>query len=283
MKIRGTGNGKTQATILTLLSTLAFTGCQKVINVNLNDAAPRIVIEGLITDRRGPYTVTISKTADYFNASALQTVSGATVLITDNFDNLDTLKELKPGVYFTSRVRGVADRSYTLKVLSEDQQYEGSCTLPGRVNIDSLKLVKSDISRFDFDGNRNTLHLEIHCFFKDPEEKNYYRVKVFKNDSIDTENYRLYDDQYTNGLYTELRVARATRGDTYRIELWAIDKQTYGFYRTLGELLDVNPVFGSTPANPNNNLSNGALGYFGAGAVSSKTIIITDDLINAVP
>lgn len=283
MKIRGTGNGKTQATILTLLSTLAFTGCQKVINVNLNDAAPRIVIEGLITDRRGPYTVTISKTADYFNASALQTVSGATVLITDNFDNLDTLKELKPGVYFTSRVRGVADRSYTLKVLSEDQQYEGSCTLPGRVNIDSLKLVKSDISRFDFDGNRNTLHLEIHCFFKDPEEKNYYRVKVFKNDSIDTENYRLYDDQYTNGLYTELRVARATRGDTYRIELWAIDKQTYGFYRTLGELLDVNPVFGSTQANPNNNLSNGALGYFGAGAVSSKTIIITDDLINAVP
>ena len=35
--------------ILSLMTILVFSGCQKVINVDLNEAAPRIVIEGLIT------------------------------------------------------------------------------------------------------------------------------------------------------------------------------------------------------------------------------------------
>jgi hypothetical protein len=47
--------------VLLLVTIIVFSGCQKVINVDLNEAAPRIVIEGLINDRPGPYTVTISK------------------------------------------------------------------------------------------------------------------------------------------------------------------------------------------------------------------------------
>ena len=68
-------------------------GCQKVINVDLNEAAPRIVIEGVITDRRGPYTVKISKSGSYFNQPVLPPVSGAQVTISDNSGTIDTLKE----------------------------------------------------------------------------------------------------------------------------------------------------------------------------------------------
>ena len=86
----------------------------------------------------------------------------------------------------------------------------------------------------------------------------------------------------TQTAKTDLRVSSAEAGSNYRVELLSLDKQTYGYFRTLEDLLYINPLFGSTPANPNNNLSNGALGYFGAYAVSSKTIIITQDMINAV-
>jgi hypothetical protein len=269
--------------ILLLISFLVFPGCQKVINVDLNQATPRIVIEGLINDRRGPYSVTISKSGSYFNQPALPFVSGASIIITDNTGLNDTLKEVAAGIYITLKTRGLPGRTYTLKVISDNVEYTGTTTMPSHVNIDSLTLVKRDSPRFDFGGNpRNDTHFDIHCFFKDPEEKNFYRVKVFKNDSTNTESYRLYDDQYTNASETELRVANATAGDTFRIELLSIDKQTYGYYRTLEDLLFTNPFFGSTPANPNNNLNNGALGYFGACAVSSKTIIITDSLIKSV-
>jgi hypothetical protein len=84
----------------------------------------------------------------------------------------------------------------------------------------------------------------------------------------------LYDDQYTNGRVTELRVARAEEGSVYRIELMSLDSKTYVYFRTLEDLLYTNPFFGSTPANPNTNLNNGALGYFGACAVSVKTITV---------
>lgn len=269
--------------ILLLITFLVFPGCQKVINVDLNQATPRIVIEGLINDRRGPYSVSISKSGSYFNQPALPSVSGASVIITDNTGQDDTLKEVTAGIYITLKTKGLPGRTYTLKVISDNVEYTGTTTMPSHVNIDSLTLVKSDSPRFDFGGNpRNDTHLDIHCFFKDPEEKNFYRVKVFKNDSINTGSYRLYDDQYMNGSETELRVANATAGDAFRIELLSIDKQTYGYYRTLEDLLFTNPFFGSTPANPNNNLNNGALGYFGAFAVSSKIIIITDSLVKSV-
>src|ERR1035437_2376425 len=269
--------------VLSILMLLLFSGCQKVINVDLNEAAPHIVIEGLVSDQRGPYTVTISKSGSYFNQPVLQMVSGAQVIITDSFGTLDSLREISAGVYLTSRTKGVPGRTYTLKVVSENQEYDGTSTMLSHVDIDSLPLVKSTSERLDLGGNnRNPNHVEIHCFFKDPVEKNFYRLKVFKNDSINTQNYRLYDDQYTNGEESELRVAYATVGDTFRVELLSLDQSTYEYYRTLSDLLFTNPIFGSTPANPNSNLSNGALGYFGACAVSTRTIIISQAMINAV-
>jgi hypothetical protein len=268
--------------VFSFLTIYTLSGCQKVINVDLNEAAPRLVIEGVITDRTGPYIVNISKTGSYFNQPVLPAVSGARVIINDDSGLTDTLKETKPGIYFTSTIRGMTGRTYTLKVLSENIEYVGSSTMLSHVNIDSLTLRKSDSQHFEIGGNdQNEVHVELHCFFHDPPEKNYYRIKVYANDSIRTEDYRLYDDQYTNGREIELRVTHAEARHTYRIELLSIDEETYLYYRTLDDLLFSNPVFGSTPANPDGNLSNGALGYFGAYAVSTKNITVTNSMISS--
>ncbi len=268
--------------LISLSELIIFPGCQKIVNVDLNEAAPRIVIEGLIYDHRGPYTVSISRSGSYFNQPVLATVSDARVIISDNNGIVDTLLKAKPGLYVTSLTRGIPGKSYTLDVISDGIEYTATTTMYSHVNIDSLNLVKDQFQGFDIGENGNNLHLEIHCYFRDPFEKNFYRIRVFKNDSINTGSYRLFDDQYTNGEETELRVANATAGDTFRVELLSLDSKTYEYYRTLADLLYTNPFFGSTPANPNNNISNGALGYFGACAVSYKTIIITDSLINSV-
>src|SRR5450759_3003563 len=106
--------------VFSFLTIFIFSGCQKVINVDLNEAAPRIVIEGLITDIPGPYTVKISKSGSYFNQPVLPPVSDAQVIITDNISSTDTLKETEPGIYITSKIRGFPGRTYSLKVLSEN-------------------------------------------------------------------------------------------------------------------------------------------------------------------
>jgi hypothetical protein len=266
---------------LAFLLILLLSGCEKVIEIDLNDASPNIVIEGLVTDKRGPYTVSISKTGSYFNQPSLETVSGATVVMTDDFSNIDTLNESTPGLYITSRIRGIYERTYTLKVIAEGKEYSGSTRLADRVPIDSLRLRKGILQGFNFDDDDDE-QFDLHCFFRDPRDKNYYRIRVFKNDSINTESYRLYDDQYANGIITDIIVSHATLGNTYRIELWSLDRKTYLYYNTLGDLMYSNPIFGSTPSNPVTNLSNGALGYFGSYSVTARQIIITEELINSV-
>jgi Domain of unknown function (DUF4249) len=267
--------------LLTIITNLIITSCQKVINVDLNNATPHIVIEGLITDKPGPYTVLISKSGSYFNQPALPPVSGAVVIISDNAGTIDTLDEMKPGNYFTSKTLGIPGHTYRLKVISENNEYTGSSTMHSHVRIDSLGLVRTLTQHLGLGGNiRSDINVSIHCFFKDPVEKNFYRIKVIRNDSIRGEDYRLFDDQYTNGLETDLRVAEAAAGDTDIIELSSLDNQTYEYYRTLEDLLNTNPIFGSTPANPNTNLDNGALGYFGAAAVASRRIRITKSMLN---
>lgn len=265
-----------------MIAIFVFAGCEKVINLNLVEAKPQLVIEGLITDGAGPYTVKLSKTGSYFNQPVLPLVSNAVVIISDNLGITDTLKETKPGIYLTSKVKGIMGRTYNLSVLSENIMYTGSSTMFTHVPIDSLKLRKSysEGIAIGSDGQQDA-RVEIHCFFRDPPEKNFYRAYIYTNGNRGYEDYKLYDDQYTNDKQTDLQVKRAHIGDIIRVDLFSLDKSTYEYYRTFTDLIHSNPIFGSTPMNPNTNLTNGALGFFGACAISTKTIIVTDSLYNS--
>ena len=52
-----------------------------------------------------------------------------------------------------------------------------------------------------------------------------------------------------------------------------LDLATYDYYRTLFSILE-GGLGTPNPANPETNLSNGALGYFGACTISRDTIVI---------
>jgi len=267
-------------TCILMIAIILFTGCEKIINVDLVEAKPQLVIEGLITDGTGPYTVKLSKTGSYFNKAVLPLVSKAVVVISDNRGAVDTLKESKPGIYLTSKIRGIPGRTYSLMVLSDKIKYTASSTMFSHVNIDLLKLEKSYSSGTGLgDIGQAEIRVEIICYFQDPLEKNYYRTVVL-NDSQADGNFKFYDDEYTNGKKTGLQVKRAKIGDKINVELMSLDKSTFEYYRTLSDLLNSNPIFGSTPVNPNTNLTNGALGFFGACAISTKTINITESLYN---
>ena len=66
-----------------------------------------------------------------------------------------------------------------------------------------------------------------------------------------------------------------TTGDTVRVDLLSIDKASYDCFNTLNDILtsDRSPT-SLAPANPNTNLTNGALGYFAAYSISSKMVVL---------
>lgn len=67
-----------------LLITVFFTACEKVINVDLNNAAKKYVIEGIITDQPGSAVIKITQTKDFDEDNNFPGVSGALVTINDN-------------------------------------------------------------------------------------------------------------------------------------------------------------------------------------------------------
>ncbi|MBC3783939.1 DUF4249 domain-containing protein [Spirosoma utsteinense] len=78
-----------------------------------------LVVEGQITDQPGPYTVRLTRSADYSYTAINLLETGAVVSIEDNLGNRETLREQAPGGVYQTRpegIQGVAGRRYRLDI-----------------------------------------------------------------------------------------------------------------------------------------------------------------------
>ena len=71
---------------LVIVTAVFLTGCQKVVSIDLNNANPRLVVEGIVTDQPGPYSVKLSMSGDYFAPSLyFPPVSNALIILVRQF------------------------------------------------------------------------------------------------------------------------------------------------------------------------------------------------------
>ncbi|GAB2591651.1 DUF4249 domain-containing protein [Spirosoma areae] len=109
------------------LSLFIFASCVTEYQPDTVRIPVSLVIEGQITDQDLPYTVRLTRTADYTVRSLNLLETGATITIEDNAGNRETLREISGGVYQTrvGGIRGVAGRSYKLTVQTKTgKRYE---------------------------------------------------------------------------------------------------------------------------------------------------------------
>jgi hypothetical protein len=265
---------------LTIIVSFLLVSCEKVIHLDLNSAETRIVIEGNITPDAGPYEVVITTSGDYYTAEGIMPISGAQVIISDDIGNFDTLSEKLEGIYLTNNLLGESDRTYSLDIAYKGNSYSGSEYLPVKVTIDSLSYEENGV-RPPPEEPENKIY-NINCNFTDPEEsEDYYRFTILINgeesESRRGGNYNVTSDQLFNGnpfQYTIWYVEAAPQ-DTITIVMDAIGFNTYEYFRTLNDALSSGGM-GGTPYNPITNLSNDALGYFGAYTRDRKSIILEE-------
>jgi uncharacterized protein DUF4249 len=266
--------------LFALMLGLILVSCEKQIVLDLETAQPKIVIEGNITSDPGPYTVTLTTSGDYYTAEGIEPVTNAMVIISDDIGNTDTLSELSQGKYQTSGLTGESLRTYSIVVVHEEMEYSGADYLPQKVYIDSLEFEKIENSGpGPGSGGNNDSEYTVYCYFNDPvETEDYYRFNILVNGVPVSGNrnfYSLSSDQIFNGYHVKraLRGIEAFPGDTITIGLNAIGYNTYEYFRTLNDALNSGGM-GSTPYNPISNLSNDALGYFGAYTNDVQKIIL---------
>lgn len=247
--------------------------CEDIIYIDLKDSEPRIVIEGVITNLKGPYMVRISKSVDFYDKGEYPPVTDAVVELSDDRGNSEILTGNDDGIYLSTKLRGHPGRKYTLNVLTGDSEYMAESRMTGPVKVDSIKA-----EYFPGVGDRESGYY-IHCFFNDPPDAdNNYRLIVWKNGVMD-QNLYLMDDEFINGRPVDyyLYLSLFQKGDTVNVGLATVDRPVYEYYNTLFNIIAQqggnNPA---NPANPKTNLSNGALGYFGALAIDRMDAILEE-------
>ncbi len=246
-----------------LLLTTCFS-CRKVIKVDLNSSSPRYVIEGNVTDQPGPYHVSITKSVNFDQDNNFPGVSNAQVVITDVTSNItDTLTEESTGYYTTHFITGVQGHTYSLSVASGSNVFQATSTIPPAVRIDGIYTEKAL-----FGDNPNTV-----LVFNDPVGTgNYYHMLLSVGDSTST-NLTIIDDALQDGhkvLWPLRSDIKIVTGDTITVEFQCIDKRVFQFYRDLQLTEGQNSA---APANPQSNISGGALGYFSAHTVDRMKVV----------
>jgi len=262
---------KTLSAALGLVLLLA--SCEDIIEVDLDSIPPKTVIEGTLNDLDPRVQIKLSTTSDYFKPGKNPTISEAMVSISDEHGTITSFEETDPGIYTSSSVQVVANTTYMLEVLAGEEYYEAVCTMPEKVEIDSISYEAAPLyMEFEEDA------FQVTCYLQDPGNiDNYYRMKVYaKGDQDSGDRSKIvFNDDFVDGNL--ISVPWDPEGflalDTVVVELQTLDLVSYDYYRTLFPILE-GGLGSPNPANPESNLSNDALGYFGAFTVSRDTIVI---------
>lgn len=253
--------------ILTLLSS-----CEDVITPELQNAEPRIVIEGSISDRSENHIVRVSKTIPFDAPNTFNGLKGAKVTLIGPSGASLILNEVSDGIYRTPRFSGIPGSTYKLEVLAEGKVYTASSTMPFPVYPDSVSFKK-----LSFFGNTRIYPT---VFYDDPPQvQNQYRyiLKVNNKQQADI----VFEDRFNDGntvsdviLYdAEDDEDELKPGDVVDIEMQSIDRNVFKYYYALAQIKGEGgpPV---APANPDSNFSNGALGIFSACTKYSIRVVL---------
>ncbi len=271
---------------IALVSSVFFFACEETIPIDTGDLAERVVIEGMVTNEQNHY-VKLTRTRSFYGKGPADRIQNAVVSVSDDEGNTfqfahnpDNDPE-KTGFYYpVVNFHGKVGTTYSLDVEVDGERYNASEKMLPVTSIDSLVVSIDEDEKADPEDAGS--FYEILFYAKEPQDrKDQYLFKFYKNGEIlkdsETDIYvtddvllgETIDDVETAGFYQ--------LGEVAGVEMYSLTQEAFIFYSDLVNLLNSDGgMFSPPPANPRNNLSNNALGYFQVSAVDRETIVVTE-------
>jgi len=248
---------------------LLQTSCEKVILIELNEADQKVVVDAIVSNDSAQNYVILSKSGGFYQSNDFEAITGAAVTVTEAGGTVYTLTESDPGYYSNPNLIGQLKTTYNLEVITDNQTITGSTYLPDTTHLDSLSYFWNE------GGFGKPSWVVLMNWADEVDEENYYRFKPIIN-GYKENGISLLDDILINGVETQYPLfdADVKDYDTLTVEFIEIDRGTYDYLRILGEIASGANETSAAPGNPDSNLSDGALGFFGAYAISYGTVVI---------
>ena len=256
--------------LLLLMPLLLFAACQRVIDVQIANTQPQLVIEANLTNQSGTQVVKLSNTINYSSTNVFPPVSGAIVTISGN-NGYPPFKftETQPGTY-TANARGISTGIYTCNVQVNNQNYQATSAMPIMVNMDSLGVFGQVF------GSKTIKTIEV--FYQDPPGvPNQYRF-VMRVNGVQVNRIFVNTDRLSDGRKITMMLYQQDielkTGDKVDVEMQCIDSNVFNYWYNLSSQNGNTPADSATPSNPTSNFNNNVLGYFSAHTTQHKTIIV---------
>ncbi len=236
--------------ISSLLILFFLASCEEVIDLDLNYAGPKLVIEGLITDEEGPYTFSLTETTPYdfrYNQVNLQYVEGATIIVSDNTGTIDTLNETSHGIYQThaEKLQGTVGRTYVMDIFMQDGRHYMSYpeTMVASPEIDSIYYERD---RNDMLEGTSAYRFSIYIDWQDPaDEQNFYlrQMNYFWNGSWQNHVnwFWVLNDKYFNGVYMKKKLINSSYGESnflVQVKQFSLNKRAYQYWELVHEQIN---------------------------------------------
>ncbi|MBH2004493.1 MAG: DUF4249 domain-containing protein [Sphingobacteriia bacterium] len=266
--------------LILILSVMVFAGCEKIVNIDLKDAPPRLVIDASIIWQKGTtgnlQTIKLTTSTGYFQTQ-IPKVTGATVTITNSANTVFNFIEVSnTGNYVCNNFKPVLNERYTLTVTYNNQTYKADEVLTPTPEINEIE------QRNDLGFNSDEIGIKIN--FNDFANQNNFYLFNFVVPSKVFPEYQVLDDQFNQGskmswLYSDTALKI---NDKLTLTLFGISKPYYNYMNIIIKNTGSgagNP-FQSPPANARGNILNlnnpndFVYGYFSLSESDQKEYVI---------
>ena len=252
-------------TLFSLLFVLLFLSCDKVVELDLENGDPKIVIDAEIIWEKGTsgnqQSIKITRMAPYYSPTTPK-VSGAQVRVENSKGDVFTFNESEPGLYVCTNFVPVIDMEYKLFVNVDGQ------TLTATEKLIAVPPVEKIDQEFMADVTGEDL-IVVTFYYKDPANQANYYLTDYKSDILPYPEYTSTSDEFVNGneINEKFTDTDLKPGKVLDITHRGVSKNFYNYMNLILEVTNSNP-FAATPGNIRGNIvnttnaNNFALGYF---------------------
>ena len=252
-------------------------GCEKVVDVDLEESAPRLVIEASLLwddpEVPNPLFITLSHTAPYFDQQT-PPVQAAQVRVLNDLGDVYEFQETQPGLYRHEGFIPDPDATYELEVQHENELYRASESFVTAPGIDAITQ--------NYEGGFSGDEIEIEVFYTDPPGKgDQYLFKFLYGDG--EISVRVSEDDLTDGNQNSASLSEdeLEPGQEVYIEFQGISRSYYEYMYILisqagqgGGPFQTQPTLVRGNIINSTNFDNFAFGFFRLSQRTATTYVI---------
>lgn len=213
--------------LILVLIVICSTNCEDVIDVDLNEVEPRLVIEASINwfknTSGNEQSIKLSLSAPFFDETT-PPANAAIVFIEDSSNNVfNFIEDGNTGIYRNNNFIPMLDETYNLTIVYNNETYIATETMKSVVPIDYVEQ--------NNDGGFTGDDIELKAFYTDPaDEENFYFFEFISNIPV-VPTLEVYEDRFTDGnqifgFYTEEDLES---GDEVTIRNYGVSDRFYDF------------------------------------------------------